>query len=53
MLEKAERKVNTVMAEVKKSADKVIVGKAIWKLMCMPSILTGRAVVPTSPHFLF
>merc|ERR1711875_143339 len=48
LLEKADKKVNMVMAEVQKSADKVIVGKAIWKLVTMPSILFGRAVVPTS-----
>merc|ERR1711942_367554 len=48
VLEKADKKVNTVMAEVQKSADKVVVGKAIWKLIAMPSILFGRAVVPTS-----
>merc|ERR1711867_61602 len=33
ILEEFDRKVNTVMAEVKKSADKAVVGKAIWKLM--------------------
>ena len=47
ILEEVDRKVNTVMAEVKKSADKVVVGKAIWKLMAVPSIMFGRAVVPT------
>ena len=46
-LAKAERKVNLLMAEVRKSADKAVVGKAIWKLMCIPAILFGRAVVPT------
>merc|ERR1711888_245249 len=48
ILDKANRKVNTVMGEVRKSADKVIVGKAVWKQMAVPSILFGRAVVPTS-----
>merc|ERR1711891_115828 len=47
ILDKVNRKVNTVMAEVRKSADKVIVGKAIWKQMSVPSFLFGRAVVPT------
>merc|ERR1711942_644294 len=47
ILGKADRKVDTVLAEVRKSADKAVVGKAIWKLMAMPSILFGRAVVPT------
>ena len=46
-IEEAEKKVNTLMAEVRKSADKVQVGKAIWKLMSIPAILFGRAVVPT------
>merc|ERR1712121_461544 len=48
ILDKVNRKVNTVMADVRKSADKVIVGKAVWKQMAVPSILFGRAVVPTS-----
>ena len=26
----------------------VVVGKAIWKMMAIPSILFGRAVIPTS-----
>merc|ERR1712121_248193 len=46
VLDKANRKVNTIMSEVRKSADKVIVGKAIWKQISVPSILFGRAVVP-------
>ena len=47
-MDKAKKKVNTVMGEVRKSADKAIVGKAVWKQMAVPSILFGRAVVPTS-----
>merc|ERR1711888_45857 len=47
ILDKVNRRVNTVMADVRKSADKVIVGKAVWKQMAVPSILFGRAVVPT------
>merc|ERR1711913_141445 len=43
----AEKRVNSLFAQVKKSADKVLVGKAIWKLMAMPAILFGRAIVPT------
>ena len=46
-LQRAEEKVNSLMAQIKKSADKVIVGKAIWKLMALPAILFGRAVIPT------
>merc|ERR1712002_1089238 len=48
ILDKAKKQVNTVMGEVRKSADKAIVGKAIWKQMSVPGILYGRAVVPTS-----
>ena len=48
VLDKARKKVNMVMGEVRKSADKAIVGKAVWKQMAVPSILFGRAVVPTS-----
>jgi len=47
-LEKAEEKANAPMAQIKKSADKVIVGKAIWKLMAIPAILFGRAIITTS-----
>merc|ERR1711874_97209 len=47
-LANAEKQVFALMRQIKKSADKVIVGKAIWKLMCLPSVLFGRAVVPTN-----
>ena len=47
-IEKAEKQVNMLLAKIKKSADKVIVGKAIWKLMAIPAILFGRAIVTTS-----
>merc|ERR1712050_47334 len=40
-------KVNTAMSEVSRSADKALVGKALWKQVQVPSILFGRAVVPT------
>merc|ERR1711874_706091 len=48
LLEKAEEKVNALLAQIKKSADKVIVGKATWKLMAIPAILFGRAVITTN-----
>ena len=48
--EKAEKQVNILLAKIKRSADKVIVGKAIWKLMAIPAILFGRAVVTTSKN---
>merc|ERR1712055_1041743 len=44
-IEKAEKKANALLSQIKKSADKVIVGKAIWKLMAIPALLFGRAVV--------
>merc|ERR1712121_274320 len=46
-LDKAKKQVNTVMGEVRKSADKAIIGKAIWKQISVPAILYGRAMVPT------
>ena len=39
---------NELMREIKSSCDMVIVGKAVWKMMELPSILYGRAVVPIS-----
>ena len=47
-IQKAEKKANEIISQIKKSCDKVIVGKAIWKLMSLPSILFGRAVITTS-----
>merc|ERR1711874_605431 len=47
-IEKAEKKANALISQIKKSVDKIIVGKAIWKLMAIPAILFGRAVVATS-----
>merc|ERR1712002_358655 len=46
VLKKADRKVNSIMSEASRSADKALVGKAIWKQISVPSILFGRAVVP-------
>ena len=46
-LEKAEKKANELIPQIKKSFDKVVVGKAIWKLMSVPGILFGRSVVVT------
>merc|ERR1712033_141138 len=48
ILDKVNKQVNTVMGNVRKSADKAVIGKAIWKQGSVPSILYGRAVVPTS-----
>ena len=46
-LKNAAKQVNSLIAQIKKSAYKVLVGKAIWKLMAIPAILFGRAIVPT------
>ena len=51
-IEKAEEKANALIGQIKKSADKIIVGKAIWKLMAIPAILFGRAVVTTSKNHI-
>ena len=45
---KAETQVNMLLAKIKRSVDKVLVGKAIWKLMAIPALLFGRAVVTTT-----
>ena len=34
-----------MISQIKKSFDKIIVGKAIWKLMMVPGFLFGKAVV--------
>ena len=47
-LDKAKKKANEVIPQIKKSFDKVIVGKAIWKLMMVPGLLFGKAVVVTA-----
>merc|ERR1712033_97935 len=47
ILRKADKKVFSTMEEVSKSANKALVGKAIWKQIKVPSLLFGRAVVPT------
>merc|ERR1711888_215610 len=48
ILDKADRQVNTIMGEVSKSADKAIIGKAIWKQVSVPSILYGIFLCPIS-----
>jgi len=48
LFSRAETQVNMLLAKIKRSADKVIVGKAIWKLMAIPALLYGRAVVTTT-----
>ena len=49
-IEKAEKKANALIGQIKKSADKIIVGKAIWKLMAIPAILFGRGVITSSKN---
>ena len=41
------KKTNKIISQVKKSYDKVTVGKAIWKLVMISSLLFGKAVVVT------
>merc|ERR1712055_303085 len=47
-LEKAEKKANSIIGLVNKSADRLIVGKAMWKMIAIPALLFGRAVVTTT-----
>ena len=47
-MKKAKKKANEVISQITKSFDKVIVGKAIWKLMMVPGLLFGKAVVVTA-----
>merc|ERR1711874_765623 len=46
-IQRAEKKSNEIISQIKKSFDKVIIGKTIWKMMSLPGILFGRAVVVT------
>merc|ERR1712121_264657 len=48
ILDRSKKQVGTVMGNVRKSADKAVVGKAMWKQRSIPAILYGRAVLPTS-----
>ena len=41
-IQKAEKKANELICQIKSSCDMVIVGKAVWKMMAIPSILFGR-----------
>ena len=51
-IETVEKKANELIPQIKKSFDKVTVGKAIWKLMSIPGILFGRAVVATPKSYI-
>ena len=44
-MKKAKIKADEVISHIKKSFDKVIVWKAVWKLMMVPGFLFGKAVV--------
>ena len=46
-MEKVEKKANELIPQIRKSFDKVVVGKAIWKLMSVSGILFGISVVVT------
>merc|ERR1711874_258146 len=50
LIENARKKANALLAQIKKSADQIIVGKAIWKLMAIQAILYGRAIITTSKN---
>ena len=52
MVRKSREKSKWVNPTDKKSFDKVAVGKAIWKLMSIPGILFGRAVVVTPKSYI-
>ena len=38
-IQKAKNKANGLISQIKKSCDLITVGKAIWKMMAVPSIL--------------
>ena len=42
------KKANELISQIKSSCDMVVVGKAVWKMMAIPSILFGRVMNPTS-----
>merc|ERR1712121_491362 len=48
ILDKTNKQVKTVMGNVRISADKAVIGKAMWKQGSVPSILYGRVVIPAS-----
>ena len=45
VIQKAQIKAAQIKSYVKKSYDKTTVGKAIWKLQMMPSIMYGKQVI--------
>ena len=51
-IEKVEKKANELIPQIKKSFNKVTVGKAIWKLMSIPGILFDRAVMVTPKTYI-
>merc|ERR1712121_113003 len=50
ILNRSKIQVGTIMGNVRKSADKVIIGKAMWKQKSLPAILYGRAILPTPKY---
>jgi len=46
----SRKNANGIISQIKKSCDKVIMGKAMWKIIAIPSILFGRAVLTTSKN---
>ena len=45
MAKEAQKLANHLMAQIKKSYEKVTVGKAIWKQIMVTALLFGKAVV--------
>ena len=52
ILQKANMKAAQLISEIKKSYDKTTVGKAVWKLQKMPTILYGKQVVTIPKHII-
>merc|ERR1712050_95748 len=50
IIDKSKRQVGTIVGNVKKSAAKAVVGKAMWKQKSLSAILYGRAILPTPKY---
>ena len=50
VLKRSKIQVGTIMGNIRKSADKVLIGKAVWKQKSIPAILYGRAILPTPKY---
>ena len=52
VIQKAQIKAAQIKSYIKKSYDKTSVGKAIWKLQMMPSIMYGKQVITLPKHII-